>query len=296
MRLRSLVFGALTFCMASFVVSEPAVAQLSTGQPAAFGQQARSGAQACSATEASCAEAAAKIIPQVMGASPMEANLRRLTDEIGGRVSGSPEMAKAVDWAVAAFRAEGVTAHTEKYQLAHSWSEGETRLEILDGAEKFPVRLVSAGWSPALPAGGIEANVIYIGEGAEEDFAKAGANIKGSILLVSTKVDVVWADLFGEYGLPPAIIDRAVKGGAAAILWMGARERLLLYRHTNAGDGQLELIPQAMVAREDAMHMARAVEANGGKLRVRFCDAEQNWRAGGADECGGGNSRAREAG
>ena len=52
-------------------------------------------------------EAAAKIIPQVMGPSPMEENLRRLTDEIGGRVTGSPEMAKAVDWAVAAFRAKG---------------------------------------------------------------------------------------------------------------------------------------------------------------------------------------------
>ena len=51
---------------------------------------------------------------------------------------------------------------------------------------------------------------------------------------------------------------------------MGARERLLLYRHTNVGDGQIDVIPQAVVAREDAMHLARAAEANGGKLRVRF--------------------------
>jgi carboxypeptidase Q len=269
MRLSSLLFGSLVFCFASSFGAGRLPAQITSSQTDPLARGGAS-AQACSATEASCAEAAAKIIPQVMGPSPMEENLRRLTDEIGGRVSGSPEMAKAVDWAVAAFRAEGVTVHTEKYQLAHSWSEGDTRLEILGGAEKFPVRLVSAGWSPALPAGGIEANVIYVGAGTEEDFAKAGANVKGSILLVSSKVDVVWADLFDEYGLPPAIIERAVKGGAVAILWMGARERLLLYRHTNAGDGQLEVIPQAVVAREDAMHLARAVEANGGKLSVRF--------------------------
>src|SRR5260370_36926124 len=75
------------------------------------------GTAACSATEASCAEAAAKILPQVMGPSPLEENLRRLTDEVGGRVTGSPEMAKAVDWAVAAFRAEGVHVHTEKYKI-----------------------------------------------------------------------------------------------------------------------------------------------------------------------------------
>lgn len=265
MYLRSLLFSSLLCCF----IASPLPAQLASGQVDPLARGATS-PQACSATEASCAEAAAKIVPQVMGPSPMEANLRRLTDEVGGRVSGSPEMAKAVDWAVAAFRSEGVTVHTEKYQLAHSWSEGATRLEILDGMEKFPVRLVSAGWSPALPAGGIEANVIYVGAGTEEDFAKVGANVKGSILLVSTKVGVTWADLFEEYAIPPAIIDRAVKGGAAAILWMGARERLLLYRHTNAGDGQLEVIPQAVVAREDAMHLARAAEANGGKLRVRF--------------------------
>ena len=63
------------------------------------------GTAGCSPTEASsCAQAAAKITPVVMGDSPLEENLRRLTDDVGGRVTGSPEMAKAVDWAVAAFR------------------------------------------------------------------------------------------------------------------------------------------------------------------------------------------------
>ncbi len=218
MRLSSLVFGALLTCVFG---ASPLSAQISANPNDPLAGRGAAAPQGCSATEASCAEAAAKIIPQVMGPSPMEGNLRRLTDEVGGRVSGSLEMAKAVDWAVAAFRAEGVTVHTEKYQLAHSWSEGETRLEILEGAEKFPVRLVAAGWSPALPAGGIEANVIYAGAGTEEDFAKAGANVKGSILLVSSKVGVTWADLFEEYALPPAIIERARKAGAAAILWMG---------------------------------------------------------------------------
>src|SRR5664279_5666316 len=59
------------------------------------------GTGACSATEtSSCAQAASKITPIVMGESPLESNLRRLTDEVGGRVSGSPEYTKAVAWAV----------------------------------------------------------------------------------------------------------------------------------------------------------------------------------------------------
>src|SRR6266404_2008446 len=197
------------------------------------------GTAACSATEASCAEAAAKILPQVMGPSPLEENLRRLTDEVGGRVTGSPEMAKAVDWAVAAFRAEGVDVHTEKYTLPVTWSEGDTRLELLSPV-KFPVRLVAVGWSPATPSGGIETSLVDIGYGNEHDFARVGGAVKGAMLLASTDLGSTWADLFSEYTQPPPVIERAIKGGAAGILWMGARERLLLYRHTNTGDATLE--------------------------------------------------------
>jgi carboxypeptidase Q len=227
-------------------------------------------AEACSMdATSSCAATAAKILPLVMGPSPMEDNLRRLTDEIGGRVSGTPQMARAVQWGVAAFRAAGVDVHTEKYQLPLSWSEGDTRLELL-GELKFPLRTVSLGWSPATPPGGVEANVVDVGFGTPEDFAAAGARIKGALLLVHTNLGSTWADLDAEYSRPPDIIERAHDGGAAAILWEGARERLLLYRHTNTADGQLERMPQAIVAREDALRLSRTVLAYPGKLRARF--------------------------
>src|SRR6266446_6149722 len=258
---------AASFLVLCFVAS--AFAQLPASKMEPLGKPASSQAVAgCSAAEASCAEAAAKILPQVMGPSPLEENLRRLTDEVGGRVTGSPQMAKAVDWAVAAFRSEGVDVHTEKYTLPLTWSEGETRLELLEPV-KFPIRLVAEGWSPVAPAGGIEANLIDIGFGSEQDFARAGGAVKGAILLAWTDLGSTWADLFNEYTQPPAVIDRAVKSGAAAILWMGARERLLLYRHTNTGDAKLDRIPQAILAREDAMRLARTISTYPGKVRVR---------------------------
>ncbi len=99
-------------------------AQLPPAKSDTLGKTSAQTSAGCSATESSCAEAAAKILPQVLGPSPLEENLRRLTDEVGGRVTGSPEMAKAVEWAVAAFRAEGVDVHTEKYTLPVTWSEG----------------------------------------------------------------------------------------------------------------------------------------------------------------------------
>ncbi|MGB7281428.1 MAG: M20/M25/M40 family metallo-hydrolase [Candidatus Acidiferrum sp.] len=195
--------------------------------------------------------------------------MRRLTDEIGGRVTGSPQMEKAVAWAVAAFRAEGVEVHTEKYSLPVTWSEGDTRLELLSPVS-FPVRLAAEGWSPATPAGGIEAKLVDVGYGTAGDFARAGAVINGAVLLVHSDIGSTWADLFNEYLAPPEIIQRAIKAGASAILWMGARERLLLYRHTNSLTGAVDKIPQAIVAREDAMRLARTAAAYPGKVRVRF--------------------------
>jgi carboxypeptidase Q len=232
--------------------------------------QSAPGQAGCSTTEtSSCAEVAAKILPIVMGPSPMEENLRRLTDEIGGRVTGTPEMARAIEWGVAAFRAAGVEVHTEKYMLPLTWSEGDTRLELL-GPAKFLVRLKAEGWSPATPAGGIEAGLVDVGYGSEDDFAKTGASLRGAILLVHSGIGSTWADLFNEYLRPPDIISRALKGGASAILWMGARERLLLYRHTNSLAGEIDRIPQAVLAREDAMRLARTIAAYPGKVRARL--------------------------
>ena len=266
--MRQIVIIPGTFFLSLFA-SLPGLGQLPPAKDSLSSGQATQSA-ACSATDASsCAEAAAKILPQVLGTSPMRENLRRLTDEIGGRVSGSPEMARAVEWAVDAFRAEGVEVHTEKYTLPATWSEGDTHLGLL-GPVSFPVRLKAEGWSPATPAGGIEANLVDVGYGTEEDFARSGSAIRGAILLVHSDIGSTWADLFNEYLRPPEIIERALKGGAWAILWMGARERLLLYRHTNALTGAIDKIPQAIVAREDAMRMARTAAAYPGKVRVRF--------------------------
>ena len=233
--------------------------------------QGAQGAAACSATEtSSCAEAAGKLLPLILGDSPMLDNLRRLTDEVGGRVTGTPEMAKAVQWGIAGFRAAGVEVHAEKYMLPVTWKEGATRLAILSPSTSGAVlRAVSEGWGPATPRDGIEASVVDIGDGTDADFSRAG-NIKGAILLAHSEIGSTWPDLFNEYMRPPAIIARAVKEGAATVLWVGARERMLPYRHTNALDGEIDKIPQAVVAREDALKLARLVAAAPGRVRVKL--------------------------
>src|ERR1700746_32947 len=105
MLFRAITLSLLVIC---FYASR-SLAQLTPSQTDALSKlQASQNAAACSATDtSSCAQAAAKLMPIILGVSPMIENLQRLTDEVGGRVTGSREMAKAVQWGLGAFRAAG---------------------------------------------------------------------------------------------------------------------------------------------------------------------------------------------
>src|ERR1700676_2648093 len=119
----------------------PAAAQLPSAQPdplARIRAAAQGNTPACSTTgESLCEQVAPKIIESAMGESPLAENLRRLTDEIGGRVTGTPAAARAVAWGVAAFRDAGVDVHTEKYSERNGGpAEQENVVAEIRGREK----------------------------------------------------------------------------------------------------------------------------------------------------------------
>jgi carboxypeptidase Q len=262
---RFLIFVAALFL---FHTNHPVAAQISQVKPAPLSPQASQENGTCS-LQKSCADLAPAMIQSALGPSPLAENLRYLTDAIGGRVTGSPAADRAVSWGVQAFRQAGVDeVHVEKFTIPNSWSEGQTHAEILS-PDPFPVHLVSIGWSPATPEGGITADIVDVGIGDEAGFAKAGASAKDAIVLVHSNVLVTWDDLINEYDTNYVAIGRAVKAGAAAIFWMSSRPNLLLYRHTVAVNGEIERLPQAVVAREDAERMARFLAA-GQKVRTHF--------------------------
>ncbi len=50
-------------------------------------------------------------------------DLEELSDDIGARMTGSPQAAKAVEWALAKMRTKGlVNVHAETWNLAHRWT------------------------------------------------------------------------------------------------------------------------------------------------------------------------------
>lgn len=210
-----------------------------------------------------------QVIQTALQPSSLEENLHRLTDEIGGRIPGTVAMQHAVEWGVQAFTAAGAdSVHTEGFTIPNSWAEGATDMTATAPFEvsankvgggtvlsSFRVHAVSVAWAPAMAAVK-HVPIVDAGTGTEADFKKAG-DVAGKILLVHTVVLKTWEDLFAEYTNAPPIIERAVKAKARAIAFMATREHDILYRHTNAGAGEIDKLPMLVVAREDGERIAR---------------------------------------
>jgi len=214
-----------------------------------------------------------QVIQAALQPSPLETNLHRLTDEIGGRVPGTLGMQHAVAWGLQAFTAAGAdSVHTEGFTIPNSWTEGATEMTATTAYQvdatkvgggtvlsSFRVHAVSVAWAPALVAVK-HVPVVDVGEGTDADFKKAG-DIAGKIVLVHTTVLKTCNDLFAEYVKAPPVVDLAVKGKAKAVAFMATREHDILYRHTNADAGEIDKLPMVIVAREDGERIARLLAA-----------------------------------
>jgi Zn-dependent M28 family amino/carboxypeptidase len=214
-----------------------------------------------------------QVIQAALQPSSLETNLHRLTDEIGGRVPGTLGMQHAVAWGVQAFTAAGAdSVHTEGFTIPNSWAEGATEMNAttayqVDASKvgggtvlsSFRVRAVSVAWAPALAAVK-HVPIVDVGAGTAADFTKAG-DVSGKVVLVHTVVLKTWDDLFAEYTNAPPVIDLAVKGKALAVAFLATREHDILYRHTNAGAGEIDKLPMVIVAREDGERIARLLAA-----------------------------------
>jgi carboxypeptidase Q len=206
------------------------------------------------------ARPAAALIGEVLSPrNQMEENLRVLTDEIGGRVTGSPGYEAALQWGVEAFRRAGVdSAALESYDAPARWEAELARASVVS-PYRFPLRVTSFALAPSTD-GVLTAKLFDAGAGHRADFEKAGAKAKGAIALVRTKPMKSFEDLFNEYLMGPEMVDSARARGVAAILFLSSRPRGLLYRHQVTLDGRISALPMAEVAREDGLRLARLLE------------------------------------
>ena len=243
---------------------------------ASFGARSRVCGQASAASRADAGPAV--LIGEVLSPRDrMEEDLRVLTDEIGGRVTGSPSYEAALQWGMEAFRRAGVdSVRRESYDAPARW-EAESASAAVVSPYRFPLRVVSFALAPSTPAG-LTAPLVDAGTGRRADFEKLGGKGKGAIALVRTKPMKSLEDLFGEYFMGPEMVEAARKTGVSAILFLSSRPRGLLYRHQVSLDGTVSPLPMALVSREDGLRLARLLE-KGRDLRVSL---ELKNRIGGA--------------
>src|SRR5438445_12518702 len=81
-----------------------------------------------------------RLVAALLGSTPLEDDLRALTDEVGGRPTGSPANARAVEWAEQRFRSAGMDARQEPFTMPALWLERSASARV-EGDVAFEARV-----------------------------------------------------------------------------------------------------------------------------------------------------------
>jgi len=198
------------------------------------------------------------------------AKLSTLTDTIGHRLAGSPELDKAIAWAAQAMKDDGLDVHTEKVMVPH-WVRGAESGAILTPTARS-LHLIGLGGSVATPKGGITAPVVVVH--SFEELAKKGEAVKGAIVLYDVAMPA-YTDADGagygtvvryRFGGPSA----AAKLGAVGAFVRSVTAHSLSTPHTGstAYADNVPKIPAAAVSVEDAELLDRLSQR--GPVTVHF--------------------------
>src|SRR6201982_552840 len=138
------------------------------------------------------ADGTLKALTAVAGAGTMDTHtyqyLEELSDDIGGRVTGSPEAGRSIEWGVEKMKAIGLeNVHTEPWQLSRGWTRISADAEIESPIHRR-VMIDAMGWVGSTPAGGAEADVVEVNSYQLEQEMKDNAGRgRGKVLLRVTK-------------------------------------------------------------------------------------------------------------
>jgi carboxypeptidase Q len=202
----------------------------------------------------------ARLVATFLGDTPLMGDLQSLTDEIGGRATGSPANLRSVEWALARFREAGVDARKEPFQMPALWLERSARATVRGGNLSYTPRVAAMPYSTGTAAGGLTAPLLSVGQGSEKDFQALGSKARGAFLLVATEELKDIEGLFREYAEAFNIEQRAFAAGAAGVVYMGSRPNNLLYRH-NVSVGTRNTRPMLVMERDGALRALRLMQA-----------------------------------
>lgn len=203
-----------------------------------------------------------------------------MTNNIGPRLSGSPQAQRAVEYVADEMRKLGLEVRLQKVMVPH-WVRGMETGALVEFPGMAPgttqkVVLAALGGSVATSDNGLTAEIVVVGN-YEELSALGRTAVEGKIVLFNNKFDREMASGgFGGAAYGQAVQYRgggaaaAAKFGAVAVLVRsagGSQNRLAHTGGTRYEDGVAK-IPAAAVSYEDAEMIARL--AGMGKTRIHL--------------------------
>jgi len=190
--------------------------------------------------------------------------LAALTDTFGSRLTGTPQLDRAIAWAIAEMNRDGLEhVHTEKVMVPR-WVRGTESAEIVEPAQQ-PIVMVGLGNSVGTPAGGIQAEVVVLHSFEELD--AMAPQIRGRIVFFNVPF-TAYGETVRFRTLGPS---RASRLGAVAMLIRSVGPAGLRLPHTGALTyaSDVPAIPAAAITTEDADRLQRMAD-RGNRIVVRL--------------------------
>jgi carboxypeptidase Q len=205
---------------------------------------------------------AAKLIAASQGSDFAWQRLAEVTDLYGHRLSGSVGLERAIDWAVAEMKKDGLDNVRKERVMVPKWVRGRESLMLV---EPVPQPLVMLGLGNSVGTGpeGITADVIVLKN--FDDLDKRAGDVKGKIVLFNVP--------FTNYGETVQYRttgpSRAVRHGAVAMLVRAVGPTGLRTPHTGSTTYAADApsIPAAAIPAEDAERFQR-LQNRGVRIRV----------------------------
>ncbi len=227
------------------------------------------GGLACAAetnvTAASYRDVADQLIDAALSSDAGINRLEYLCYRIGSRLSGSPALARAVQWSLGEMRIAGLSnVRAIPVRVPH-WVRGRESATLIEPLEK-PLFMLGLGGSVATPRGGITAEVVAVSTFDELDKLGKSA-VAGKIVVFDQPFEGY--DETVEYRANGA--SRAARYGAVAALIRSVTPHSLRDPHTGAMDyaERERRIPAAAISVEDAIYLHRLVRS-GERVRVHL--------------------------
>jgi carboxypeptidase Q len=188
--------------------------------------------------------------------------LETISDNIGGRITGTPESRAAADLILKTLKEAGFnSAHFEEYNLASSWRHGTATGEVTSQVH-HPILIGSYGWAPGTP-GPIEVPVIDFGPPGD-----GSAPIPGSVRGAAVILDLRSNGSSSTYvGTRVIIARRLAQAGASALFIVSDKPDRMLY--TSAfGFYPSAPLPVISIPAEDAAFLRRLLAKGAVKVRL----------------------------